>query len=286
MSKIDPEEQRARSREAWESAAQGWGRRADRVQEWGMPVSTAMVDALDLQPGQRVLELAGGPGDTGFMAAERIRPGGELICSDGSEAMLEVARRRAAEAGLDNVSFRQLELEWIDLATATVDAILCRWGIMLIVDPQAAAQEIRRVLRAGGQAALAVWDARERNPWTTILNQAMVELGHAAAPEPDPDAPGMFALAGEGRLVELLEGAGFVEVTVSVVLLERRFATVEQYVDETIDVSPSLGPAFRKLSSGQQAQVVRRIGDEAEAFRAADGSLLLPGSSLVASAAA
>ena len=284
MSVSDPDEQRARGRESWERAAPGWDRRADGVRDWGLPVSAAMLDALDLVPGERVLELAAGPGDTGFMAAERIRPGGELISSDGSEAMLEVARRRAATAGLDNVEFRQLELEWIDLETATVDAVLCRWGIMLIVDPEAAAREIRRVLRPGGRAALSVWDAPERNPWTTIPSQAMTDLGHA--PPPDRNAPGMFALAGEGRLAELLQGAGFVEVSISPVALERRFQSAEEYLEETVDLSANMAAAFTDLDSGQRAEVLERIGAAAGAFRAGDGSLVLPGSSLVASAGA
>ena len=196
MAPLDPDEQRSASREAWERAAAGWGKRAERIRDWGMPVSAAMVQALALQPGQRVLELAAGPGDTGFMAAELVRPGGTLISSDGADAMIDVARARAAELGIDNVEFAQLELEWIDLETASVDAVLVRWGIMLIVDPEAAAREIRRILRPGGRAAFAVWDKPERNPWAVIPNRAMVELGHAEPP--DPAAPGMFALAADG----------------------------------------------------------------------------------------
>ena len=176
-------------------------------------MSVAMVDALALQPGQRVLELAAGPGDTGFMAAELVRPGGTLISTDGAEAMIEVARARAAQLGIDNVEFRQLELEWIDLTTASVDAVLVRWGIMLIVDPPAAAREIRRVLRPGGRAALAVWDARERNPWAMIPSQALIELGYAEPP--DPSAPGPFSMAQDGRLAEVLEDTGFIDVEVA-----------------------------------------------------------------------
>src|ERR1700759_1714962 len=167
MSTIDPDEQRLTSRETWEEAAAGWARMADQVRDWGLNLSAKMVDALALQPGQRVLELAAGPGDTGFMAAELVAPGGILICSDGADAMLDVARERAAAQGVANVEFRQLELEWIDLPTADVDAVVCRWGIMLVVDSEAAAREIRRVLKPGGRAALAVWDHPERNPWTT-----------------------------------------------------------------------------------------------------------------------
>ena len=285
MTAPDPDEQRAASREAWEAAAVGWGRRADRVREWGMPVSVAMVDGLDLQPGQRVLELAAGPGDTGFMAAELVRPGGTLICSDGAEAMLEVARRRAGEAGLANVEFQQLELEWIDLPTASVDAVLCRWGIMLIVDPDAAAREVRRVLGTGGRAAFAVWDEPARNPWATLASGALVDLG--LAQRPDPGARGsMFSLAAEGRLSELLQDAGFTGVDVSPVTLTRAYDAIEEYVAETAEVSPSFSVTYRELTSEQRAEVGARIAAAAAPFTAPDGSVRLPGSSLVASAAA
>jgi SAM-dependent methyltransferase len=283
VSSFDPAEQRAASREAWESAASEWGRLAERVRQWGMPVSRAMIDALELKPGDRLLELAAGPGDTGLMAAEIIRPG-TLISSDGAEAMVDVARRRARELGIDNVEFRQLELEWIDLETATVDALLCRWGIMLIVDPEAAAREMRRVLAPGGRAALAVWDVPERNPWTTVPNSAMVELGHAQPPS--PGAPGLFALAGDGRLAELLEDGGFTDVSITPVALERRYETVDQFVAETFELSPLSAAVFQGLSPEEQAEVTARIAIGVQAFTAADGSLSLPGSSLVARAIA
>jgi SAM-dependent methyltransferase len=280
----DPDEVRAATRETWEAAAAGWGKRADRVRDWGMPVSAAMVEVLDLQPGQRVLELAAGPGDTGFLAAELVRPGGTLISSDGAEPMIEVARRRAQEAGIDNVEFRQLELEWIDLETASVDAVLVRWGIMLVVDPAAAAREIRRVLRAGGQAAIAVWDARERNPWATIPSDALIELGHAEPP--DPDAPGPFALAGDGALAELLQDGGFTDVEVQPVSLLRRAASIQDMVQESADVSPGFSAAWRTLTEEQRAEVVAHMARAAAPFTDDDGSVTLPGVSLVARASA
>jgi ubiquinone/menaquinone biosynthesis C-methylase UbiE len=284
MAVPDPDQQRSDTREAWERAAAGWGKRADRIRDWGMPVSVAMVDALRLHPGQRVLELAAGPGDTGFMAAELVRPGGTLISSDGADAMLDVARARAAELGIDNVEFKQLELEWIDLETASVDAVLVRWGIMLIVDPAAAAQEIRRILRPGGRAAFAVWDAPERNPWAVIPSRAMVQLGHAEPP--DPAAPGMFALADDGRLSELLESAGFEDVVVSPVALARHYDELPRFVDETIDMSPMFSSTYQELSPDEQAAAVAAITAAAQPYVADDGTVTLPGSSLVASAGA
>ncbi len=284
MTHADPDELRALTRETWETAAAGWGREAEAVRNWGMPVSVAMVESLELQPGQRVLELAAGPGDTGFMAAELVRPGGTLISSDGAEPMIEVARARAAELGIDNVEFRQLELEWIDLETASVDAVLVRWGIMLTVDPPAAAREIRRVLRPGGHAALAVWDARERNPWALIPSMALLELGHAEPP--DPDAPGPFALAEEGRLAELLDDAGFTEVEVIPVNLERHYASAQDIVAESANCSPSFGAKYHELSEEQQAEVAAHMTAAAAPYAAPDGSVTLPGVSLVARAGA
>lgn len=283
MASLDPDEQRAASRAAWETAATGWGANAHRIREWGMPVSVAMVESLDLQPGQRVLELAAGPGDTGFMAAELIQPGGTLISSDGAEAMVEVARARAAEIGIDNVEFKQLELEWIDLPTASVDALLCRWGIMLIVDPDAAAREARRVLRSGGHAAFAVWDTADSNPWATISTRALVELGHLE--RPDRDAPGPFRLHGN-RLAEVLEGAGFLDVELRPVAVARHYAEFQDYIDEQNLMSPSFIGVFRELTPEQQAEVVERISQAAEPYRSDDGTLVLPGRSLVAQATA
>ena len=284
MAQTDPDQLRASSRDAWETAAAGWGREADAVRTWGMPVSVAMVDSLGLQPGQRVLELAAGPGDTGFMAAELVRPGGTLISSDGAEPMIEVARARAAQLGIDNVEFRQLELEWIDLETASVDAVLVRWGLMLTVDPTAAAREIRRVLRPGGHAALAVWDTLERNPWAQIPGRALVALGHAQPP--DPDAPGPFAMAEDGRLAEVLEDAGFIDVAVVGVGLERRYTTAQDIVAESANCSPSFGVKYAELSEEQRAEVADHMVAAAAPYTAADGSVTLPGVSLVASAGA
>jgi ubiquinone/menaquinone biosynthesis C-methylase UbiE len=218
------------------------------------------------------------------MAAELVSPGGTLISSDGAEAMLAVARERAEAAGITNVEFRQLELEWIDLEAASVDAVLCRWGIMLIVDPEAAAREIRRVLRPSGRAAFAVWDRAERNPWATIPSRAMVELGHAEPP--DPTAPGMFTLGDDGALEGLLQAAGFTEVTIQPVAVERHYEELERYLEETIDMSPTFSTTFKELPSEDQDEVLARVTAGARPFVAADGSVLLPGSSLVAVATA
>jgi SAM-dependent methyltransferase len=281
---VEPEEQRAQMLERWERTAAGWGRRADDMRAFGMPVAVRMIERLRLHPGLRVLELAAGPGEVGFLAAELVEPGGSLVSSDGAEAMLEVARARAQQRGLTSVAFRRLELEWIDAETASFDRVLCRWGLMLLVDPGAAASEMRRVLAPGGRVAVAVWDDPAANPWATIQSRALVELGHAE--RPDPNGPGMFALSAPGRLQELLESAGFVEVVVEQVELERVATGVDDYVAESVDVSQAFADAVEGMSEVRRAELDARIATLAEPYTAADGSIRLPGRSLVASAAA
>ncbi|MBV9606205.1 MAG: methyltransferase domain-containing protein [Solirubrobacterales bacterium] len=282
MAGSDPDALHAEIIGRWERAATGWGKHADRMRDFGMPVSAWMIENARLQPGHRVLELAAGPGDTGFLAAELVRPGGTLLSTDAADAMLAVARARAAALGIDNVEFKRMELEWIDLETASVDAVLCKWGLMFSVDPEAALREARRVLRPGGRIAAAVWDEPAVNPWATIPTRALVDLGYAEPP--DPDAPGMFILSAPGRLQELLESAGFVDVAVEAVPTSRSFAGVEEFVDETREVSSMLGELLDPLSHAQRAEVEAKVGELARPYAAADGSLSLPGSSLVAAA--
>jgi SAM-dependent methyltransferase len=282
VSTPDPDTQRLEMLDRWDRAAVGWRKRADEVRDSGMPVSIRMIEHLGLHPGLRVLELAAGPGDTGFLASELITPGGTLISSDGTAAMLDVARDRAGQLGVTNVEFQQLNLEWIDLETASVDRVLCRWGFMLILDPSAAARETRRVLRPGGRLAIAVWDEAAKNPWATIPGRALIARG--LAEPPDPRAPGMFTLAGDGAVQELLEDAGFVDVTVEAVEIERVYPSVDAYLHETRDLSMMYADAIDSASDEEQVAVGSLIADALAPVTRSDGSLLIPGSSLVAAA--
>lgn len=283
---VDLDQLRAELLDAWDAQSSGWGRQADRIREFGMPVSLRMLELVALVPGERVLELAAGPGDTGFLAAVRVLPGGTLISSDASEAMLAVARERAAEHGIENVEFVQLQLEWIDRPTADVDVILCRWGVMLTVDPAAALSECRRVLRPGGRLAIAVWDTPEANPGETILSATLADLGLSETRADSGGRPGMFALADAGAVTELLLDAGFVEASVEPVALASRYANVLEWIGETRDCSGTFGRVWGGLSDGDRGRVREEAQRRARAFTGADGAITFPGSSLVALASA
>ncbi len=279
---VDPNEEREASLQAWEAAAPGWARHQRLVREWAAPVSQWLVQALDPQPGQRLLELAAGLGETGMLAAELIAPVGTVTISDQAEAMLDGARDRAAELGVSNVEFRVLNAEWIDAPVASYDGVLCRWGVMLMTDPGAALGEVRRVLRPGGRLALAVWDELESNPWAALAARELRERGLGGP----AGGPGPFALADRARLRELLEEAGFDVLSLDAVALTRRHESFGEFWDAQLDMSPSYHDAVLSLPAEQIEELRSSLERRLAPYTAEDGAVELPGSSLVALAEA
>jgi len=288
MSTVQPEEGREndaarKHRDAslthWEEAASGWVARQATLRELSAPVSHWMIDAVDPQPGQRVLELAAGLGETGFLAAELVAPVGGVITSDQADAMLDGARKRAGELGLTNVEFQVLNAEWIDLAVASVDVVLCRWGYMLMADPRAALIETRRVLRPEGRVALAVWDAIEHNPWALLPAAELLERGLIEAPS--ATAPGPFALGEKQRVRELLEQAGFAEVWVEPLDLLQRASSFDEFWETTLDIARSFHDAVLARGESEIAAIRTSLAARFEPFTAKDGTLEIPMRTLV-----
>jgi len=273
---------RAASLAGWEEAAAGWIVRQQTVRELSAPVSHWMIDAVDLQPGQRVLELAAGLGETGFLAAGLVAPTGGVITSDQADAMLDGARRRAGELGLTNVEFQVLNAEWIDLPVASVDAVLCRWGYMLMADPAVALAETRRVLRPEGHVALAVWDAIEHNPWALHPSAELVERGLTQPSA--PGTPGPFALADKRGLRDLLQAAGFQEVWVERLAFTQCAPSFEEFWETTLDLSRSFHDAVLSRPPGEIEEIEQAVKERFAPYEAADGSLEVPARTIVASA--
>jgi SAM-dependent methyltransferase len=284
IARAEAAEHRRQSLEHWEGAAAGWVARQEAIRRLSEPVSQWMIAAIEPQPGQRVLELAAGLGETGFRVAELVAPIGGVITSDQSEAMLDGARTRASQLGLSNVEFQALNAEWIDLPLASVDAVICRWGYMLMVDPATALRETRRVLRPGGRVALAVWDAVERNPWAALPALELRERGLAEPPA--PGLPGPFALGDEERVCELLEHAGFSSVRVEAIDLCQRGASFDEFWDTTLDLSRNFHDAVLSRSRGEIDQIRASLAERLAPYTSADGSLALPMRTLVAAASA
>jgi SAM-dependent methyltransferase len=278
---MDRDEYRRTALDSWQAMASGWERRRDEIERITQPVSDWMVQALDPQPGDTVLELAAGPGGTGFATAAILGAQGRLISSDFSSKMVEVARRRATALGLVNVEHRVMDAEEMSLEDDAVDGVLCRFGFMLMPDPAAALAETRRVLRPGGRLALAVWSTAAENPWVALAGRILAERG--LAPPPEPGAPGMFVLADEARLRQLLQGAGFDVERVERVPVRFEFDDVDDYVVRTKDLGGMFSKIWGDASDEDRAAIAARLAEDFAPF-AVDGGVQLPGVAVVAAA--
>jgi ubiquinone/menaquinone biosynthesis C-methylase UbiE len=280
----DAAEFRRGSLDRWGRAARGWGKHRAVFQAGARPVSGWLVDAIEPQPGHRVLELAAGPGDTGLLAAELVAPGGTLVSTDAAPEMVELARARAAELGIANAEFRTMDAEWIDLPTASVDGVIGRWVYMLLADPASALREARRVLRPGGRIALAAWAAPADNPWAAVAQEELAATG--VLPPPDPREPGMFGFRDADKIRELLDDAGFTDVAVEQLDLVWRYEDLDAWWDVQIDISPGLNNGVAALTPAARDDLRDAIDARLAPYVAPDGSVALPGRTHVAAASA
>ena len=234
-----------------------------------------LVELLDPKPGDTVLELAAGLGDTGFAAAARLGPDGLLLSTDVAPEMLDAARRRAAELGIENAEFRVEDAAAIELPDGSVDGVLCRFGVMLVPDPTDAFAEIARVLRPAGHAALAVWASPDENPWLTAAGRSALELG--LIERPDPRAPGPFRLADADPLRDLVARAQLRIAALEDVRVAWRADSLEEWWDSARDTSRMLATLLERLGP-DDARALREGAERRLAeYVSADGSLEVPG---------
>jgi SAM-dependent methyltransferase len=252
---MDLQEYRETSLKTWDEMASGWEDRREWQLSYTEAINRWIVDRVDPQPGETVLDVAAGTGDLGFAAAERVGDEGGVICTDFSPEMVEAARRNGAARGIDNVEFRVMDAEQMDLPDDSVDGVVSRWSYMLMADPGKALGETNRVLREDGTLAFVVWQTPDRNLWAAVPGMTLVQRGHM--PPPEPGAPGIFALGDRDVLHGVVTGAGFADPEIEELTFEWRYGTDDLW--ETIT----------KLA-GPLARVIKGLPeDEQQATRAA-----------------
>lgn len=278
-----PNEAHEKSRAVWDEMAPGWDRHRDYMWQTTRHVAEWLVEQVRPQPGHVILDIAGGPGDNGFLAAERVGDSGKVIVTDFAPQMVETARRRAEEMGLSNVETMVLDAERMELADDSVDGIVCRWGFMLMLDPRSAVKECRRVLKDGARLALSVWAGPDKNPWVTTTGMTMMQLGHE--PAGDPFGPGgMFSLADHDTLRSLLTGAGFTDVVIEEMPVEWRYESFDQSWEFSTEVAGALASIVRALPPNEVERFRAALEANEEPFRTEDGGLVLPGVTVNAAA--
>jgi ubiquinone/menaquinone biosynthesis C-methylase UbiE len=265
---------REQSLRTWDEMASGWEERNEWMSGFTGLVNEWIVERTAPRPGQTVIDIAAGPGDLGFRVAELVGSEGRVLSTDFAPEMVEAARRIGTSRKLDNVEFRVLDAERMDLDDDSADAVVCRWGYMLMADPSAALRETRRVLRDGGPLVFAVWAAPDRNPWAALPVMTMVQRGHMSPPE--PGMPGIFALADPVQIRALVTEAGFAEPEVEEIAFGFRYKDFDDFWDVLISLAGPIARALGDLSDEELQAAREAILESIAPFRADDGSYTMP----------
>jgi SAM-dependent methyltransferase len=264
----------------WSAVAEAWDANVDEVDSHTADATAALLDRAGIRPGDRVLELAAGPGSLGAALSKLAGATGSVVLSDLAPGMIEVAARR--NAGLANVTVEALDASAIGRANDSFDVVLCRMGLMFAPDPAAAFAEIHRVLASGGRVAALTWAAIEHNPWMTCVGMAAMTNGLVAgAPPVGPG--GIFSLGDPDELDVLAKGAGFVDVTIEAFAITFRADTIDAHIARVSALAGPLAAAIQGASSQQLAALHETAAKLAANYITADG-VEIPGRALLVSA--
>jgi len=234
----------------WNGAlGQRWVAMQREIERVVAPFGDAALEIAAARPGERVIDIGCGCGDTSIELARRVGGDGAVLGIDVSRPMLDVARSRARSAGWAHLSFREDDASEAELPTNS-DLLFSRFGVMFFSQPSKAFGHLRKSLRTGGRCVFVCWRTPRDNPWAMApLSAARAAMG-VTAPRADPYAPGPFAFADEERLSGILSDAGFTAIHV-----------------QRCDVPLALGAtprdaAHAALQIGPAARFAREMGAE------------------------
>lgn len=268
------EEIRDAQRAAWAGLSAGWERWDAIIMDQLRPVGAAMIDRLGIAADQRHLDIASGTGEPGLSIA-RLAPDGHVVLTDLVPEMLEIAARRARTQGIVNIETAVCSADDLPFDDDSFDTVSVRFGHMFLPDPAQATREFARVLLPGGRLCSSVWVRPERNPWTTIVMQAIATETTVAPP--DPDRPHMFRCAAPGYVSALYEGAGLRHVEEWDVEVELVTQSPEQYWDMISEHVSLAVWALGQVDGPARERIRTRVVAGVGAFEADDGSVRVPG---------
>jgi len=194
----------------WRESAQYWERHAQTIRTMFAPVTRALIEDAGISEGDKVLDVAGGPGEPSLTIAEVVGPVGSVTCTDAVAEMVAAAQSEALRRGLKNISFEQCLADSLPFEDDSFDAAVCRMGVMFFPDPLLGLREMLRVIKSDASLSFAVWSDSNLNPYAYIVTDVISR--HIPTPPADPDAPSAFRFAERGKLAQILTDAGATRV--------------------------------------------------------------------------
>lgn len=255
---FDPVKFKTATRAQWENAAEAWHRWGSFLGEWLGPATEQMLDLARVKTGSRVLDVAAGAGEQTLRAARRVGPGGHVLATDISPAILDHAARTAREAGLAQVATRELDgEELVELPAESFDAVISRVGLIYFPDQQKALAGMKHVLKPDGRIGAIVYSTPDNNAFFSI--PVSIIRRRAKLPPPLPGQPGPFSLGVDGVLAAALERAGFRDVVVEKIDAPVRLPSAAECVRFERESFGALHQMMATLSDDERTDTWREI---------------------------
>jgi len=243
-------------------AGETWASLQERLDRQLAPLGQKAEAALAPKPGERILDIGCGAGQTSLELAEAVGSEGVVLGVDISQPLIDVARRRSAS--VPGLSFQLADAETESFPTGAFDGAFSRFGVMFFANPVAAFRNIARALKPGGRLAFVCWRTPQENLFMSLpLAAASAVLPPSPSPPPPPAAQGPFAFADPALLWDILGKAGFTDI--SVTAHDQKIGSGD--LDTTLDVALKVGPLGAML---------REYPDRREAVIAAVREALQP----------
>jgi SAM-dependent methyltransferase len=277
---FDPNQFKMAQREGWDSVAEGWREWWEPIEKGAQKISQRLIELAEIKPGQRVLDVATGIGEPSITAAKVVGTGGHVLATDISRQMLAIAKERATFLRLqDIIEFKESDAENLDLANLSFDAALCRWGLMLFPNLDAAIGKIYSSLVSGGRFAAAVWADATKVPIISLATRIIGSQVQMSAPP--PGVPNPFSLADTNKLENSLARAGFRDIHIDTVIVTFEFESGEDYCRYCQAVSASARIALSKVTEKRKEDVWRKVAEEAARnYRTANGLIKMDNESI------
>ena len=257
-----------------------WGSIAEKFDLWLphiAPVGIALLDALNVQQGDTVLDVASGTGEPALTLARRMGNTIKIIGTDAAAAMVNVAQKKATNEKLSHIQFQHMAAEQLAFPNAAFDKILCRFGVMLFEDSLQGLKHMQRVLKPGGRFAIAVWSTPETMP--TLRWAYQVFAGRIPA-DKYPPLPKVTSLGLPGVLDNMLVQAGFREYTIRPVTFHYHFPSFDDYWN-VVEQSDILKMQYDVLPENQRGVIRNEIAALARTYIGENG-LVVPHEFLLA----
>jgi ubiquinone/menaquinone biosynthesis C-methylase UbiE len=273
---FDPSAFKNAQRENWNNLSSSWDKWYDLFETGAARATGSLLAAAGLSAGQHVLDLGSGTGQPALAAAALVGPSGRVTSFDQAARMLAIARRRAEDLGLANIEFVEGDLEGLHLPEQSFDAMISRWSLMFLPDPDAALRAAHDALRPGGPLAATVWGPAPKVP---LLSAAFgIAADQIGLEPPPPGTPSPFSMADPQQLAAQVAAAGFAKVEVDECPLVFAVASAEEFADFSWELLPGWLRQRLAAQNGDTdgARLRRSVIEVARAYETDLGTVNVP----------